>query len=135
MLQRLAALPKENVEVGKEYAGDPGAIALVSGYIGQENALLARQAAEVAQSLPKDAVSSTEYYGIGLALGAASDLQNEKSFLKLAEETTQDSILRFRYCGLWRVWTSLWVNPMPVALSTKGRSTSFPSIKVMILSQ
>ena len=90
LLQRLAALPKENVEVTKKYAGDPATVNLLAGYVNQENELLARQAAEVAKRLPKETVSSTEYYGIGLALGNSYDLQNEKVFLKLSEETAED---------------------------------------------
>src|SRR5438046_6619481 len=37
-LQRLAALPKENVELMKKYEGDPASMNLVSSYLNQEHA-------------------------------------------------------------------------------------------------
>lgn len=67
MLQRLALLPKENFELTKKYTNDPATVAFLSGYINQENALLAQQAAEIAKNLPIDRVSATEYYAIALA--------------------------------------------------------------------
>src|SRR5208337_919116 len=90
LLQRLAALPRENVEAQEKYAKDPSLVSLLGGYINQENALLSTQAAEVAKKLPKGTVSSTEYYSIGVALGNSYDLQNQKAFLKLSVETATD---------------------------------------------
>jgi len=90
LLQRLAALPKENLEATKQYAGDPAAINIISSYLNQENEILARQSAEITRRLPKDTVTSTEYYAIGVAMGNSYDLQNEKAFLKLSEDTAKD---------------------------------------------
>lgn len=90
VLQRLAALPKENLDITKRYKEDPAAISLVSGFISQENAMLSRQAAEIAKKLPKDKVSATEYYAIAVALQSSYNIQAEKEFLKLSIENAQD---------------------------------------------
>ena len=82
LLQRLAALPKENVDIRIKYANDPGSMNIVGGLINQENELLARQAAELTNKLPVNLVSSTEYYAIALALQNSYDLSGAESFLK-----------------------------------------------------
>src|SRR5262249_5796573 len=52
LLQRLAALPKENIDIGKKYEKDATSAAAVSSLINQENSLLARNASEIARKLP-----------------------------------------------------------------------------------
>jgi hypothetical protein len=89
-LQRLAALPKENVDIRKKYADDPAARSLISGFINQENALLARQAAELAQRLPANTVSGAEYFAVAVALQGAYDLVAAAEFLKHSVEATKD---------------------------------------------
>lgn len=81
LLQRMAALPKEGVEMMKKYADDPASQNLVGGFINQENTFLVRNAAELARKLPKDQVSATEYYAVGVALQLAYDLQGSMDFL------------------------------------------------------
>src|SRR5437016_12374288 len=49
LLQRLSALPKENVENMRKYKDDVEARTIIGGFINQENSLLARQAAELAR--------------------------------------------------------------------------------------
>jgi tetratricopeptide (TPR) repeat protein len=88
MLQRLALLPKDNFELTRKYADDPGAVGLLSGYINQENSLLSRQAAEVARKLPGDQVSATEYYAIGLALQNSYDINGAMEFMQKAIKTS-----------------------------------------------
>lgn len=90
LLQRLAALPKENVEVTKKYATDPAVMSVLSGFINQENALLARQAAELAKKLPVDLVSGTEYYAIAIALQGSYDLSGADEFLKYSARAAKD---------------------------------------------
>ena len=68
LLQRLAALPKENLEIYKKYQAEPNTIAVLSGYLNQENLLLLKQADEVVKRLPKDQVSATDYTAVALAL-------------------------------------------------------------------
>jgi tetratricopeptide (TPR) repeat protein len=69
LLQRLAALPKENLEIYKKYQAEPNLVSSLSGYINQENLLLSKQAGEVIKRLPKDQVSSTDYTAVAMALG------------------------------------------------------------------
>ena len=90
ILQRLAALPKENVELGKKYADDPASLATVGGFINQENTLLVRYAADLAKKLPAEMVSSVEYYAIALALQGAYDIRGAKEFMSLAVKTASD---------------------------------------------
>jgi hypothetical protein len=90
LLQRLAALPKENVDIRKKYVDDPGSMSVVSGLINQENTLLARQAAELAKKLPADLVSGTEYYSIAIALQSSYDLAAADEFLKYSIQASKD---------------------------------------------
>ncbi len=87
LLQRMAALPKENVAITKEYANDPASLNQVGTYINQENALLSGQAAEIARKLPSGMVSAAEYYAIAVALQSAYDLEEAKEFLNYSLET------------------------------------------------
>jgi hypothetical protein len=90
VLQRMAALPKENVEVGKKYADDPASLSIIGGLINQENTLLVRQAAELARALPNGVVSPIEYYAIALGLQNAYDLRGAKEFMGLSARTAGD---------------------------------------------
>jgi tetratricopeptide (TPR) repeat protein len=90
LLQRMAALPKENVEIGKKYVDDPAAMNMISGFINQENTLLARQAAELARQLPDHTVSGAEYYAIAVALQSAYDLESAATFLDYSIAVTKD---------------------------------------------
>ncbi len=90
LLQRMAALPKENVELSKKFSDDPAAIGTVSGFINQENTLLSRQAAEIARSLPSGMVSPTELYAVALALQAAYELTTAKEFLTMSIDNASD---------------------------------------------
>lgn len=84
MLQRLAFLPKENFDIAKKYTDDPGGVRLLSGFISQENALLVRQAADIIKLLPREQVSSAEYYSIAIALQASNNMGGAIDFLRLA---------------------------------------------------
>jgi tetratricopeptide (TPR) repeat protein len=68
ILQRLAALPKENLEAYNKYKDvDPISFANLSGYLNQENLILSKQASDAINRLPKDQVSSTDYQAVALA--------------------------------------------------------------------
>lgn len=91
LLQRLAFLPRENIEITKRYEkNDPSAVATIGGFINQENALLARQAAEIAKQLPEGYVSATEYYSIGVALQNAYNIAAAKDLFTKAIEVSTD---------------------------------------------
>lgn len=90
LLQRLAALPKENVDIQKKYVEDPASMQLVSGFINQENTLIARQAAELAKKLPSSLVTATEFHAIAVALQSAYDLVGANEFLKYAINASKD---------------------------------------------
>jgi hypothetical protein len=90
ILQRLTALPKENLEMMKRYQGDGFAIGLAGSITNQENAMLARQAAEIARQLPKEKISATEYYSIAMAMGNALNFTAQKEFLQLCIENAKD---------------------------------------------
>jgi tetratricopeptide (TPR) repeat protein len=90
LLQRLASLPKENFELSQNYAANPQAIATLSSSIAQENALLARQAAEIARLLPANKVSSTEHYCIALALQNCFNNDQAVEFLERGLKVADD---------------------------------------------
>ena len=78
------------MDIRKKYADDPGSINLVGGFINQENALLARQAAELAKRLPGNLVSGTEYYAIAVSLQNSYDLSGADEFLKYSAQAAKD---------------------------------------------
>ncbi|MBT9329832.1 hypothetical protein [Paracidobacterium acidisoli] len=90
LLQRLAALPKENLEAAKRFAPDQTAINIAGSLINEENALLSRQAAELEEHLPKGTVSATEYYAVAIALQNSYNLEGARKFLKLAADNATD---------------------------------------------
>lgn len=90
LLQRIAALPKENLDAAKKYADDPASRSMVSGFINQENTLLARNCAELAKKLPAGSVSATEFYAIAVALQNAYDLAGADEFLNYAIKADPD---------------------------------------------
>lgn len=65
-------------------------MSIVSGFINQENSLLARQAAELAKRLPANLVSGTEYYAIALALQNSYDLAAADEFLRYSIQASKD---------------------------------------------
>jgi hypothetical protein len=104
ILQRLASLPKENFELSQNFAANPQAIASLSSSIAQENALLARQAAEIARNLSADKVSSTEHYCIALALQNCFNNEQAMEFLerglKVADDFNDEIALLRVYANL-----------------------------------
>ena len=85
LLQRLSALPRENIEMTRKYENtDPSVVASIGSFINQENTLLARQASEIDHKLPPQYVSATEYYAIGVALQNAYDVIGAKELFTTA---------------------------------------------------
>ncbi len=90
LLQRLASIPRENVEIVKKYQDDPATVATIGGFLNQENTLPARQAAELANRIPPEYVSATEYYAIALAMQNAYNVQGAMELFTKAIDTSQD---------------------------------------------
>jgi hypothetical protein len=90
ILQRLSAIPRENLEAAKRNTGDPAAIQGISQLYNQESTMLTRQAAEIVRRLPKGVVSGTEYYAIGNAFQSAYNLSAAKEFLKKAMDVANN---------------------------------------------
>jgi len=67
LIQRLTALPKENLEFTRAYAKDPTAVLHLTSSINTENNVIASQAAELIEELPGE-VTATEYYAVAYAL-------------------------------------------------------------------
>lgn len=101
LLQRLASLPKDNFELVTRYQNDANTAQYLSGYINQENSLLAKQAAEIAERIPAN-ISSTEYFAIHAALRFASLDQLAVKFLEKAVEkadNANDAVAALRAYG------------------------------------
>jgi tetratricopeptide (TPR) repeat protein len=113
LLQRLAALPKENLEVTKKYADDTVLISSISGFINQENTLLSRQAAEIANKIPIEYISATEYYAIGVALQNAYNNEEAKTFYEKAIKVSDN--LNDRVSALRNLATLQFMTSQPEA--------------------
>jgi hypothetical protein len=90
LLQRMAELPKENLDATEKYRSNPGAFSTVASLINQENTFLSGQAAEIAKRLPPGKISAVEYYAIAIALGNAYNIEGEKKFLALSIASATD---------------------------------------------
>lgn len=88
LLQRLTALPRDNFDLMKKYQGDVEGQAL-TGFLNQENSLLARQASEIVDRFPHD-ISASEYLSVAVALMAASDVGKVPVYLDRAISQTSD---------------------------------------------
>ena len=91
LLQRLVALPRENIEITKKYEKtDSNTLWSLGSYLNQENLLLARQAAEITKRLPPEYVSATEYYSIGGAMQLAYNIDAAHEFYTKAIDISTD---------------------------------------------
>lgn len=100
LIQRLSALPKENIETLQTYQNNPAALGQISGLLQEENALLAKQAAEVMASIP-DQITSSEYILVANALMNSNLVDKASELYERAETVVKDandgvSILRSR---------------------------------------
>jgi tetratricopeptide (TPR) repeat protein len=90
LLQRLTELPKEVAKSQEQYAKSPATAATISGFIQQENAMLARNVAEIAERLTSKNVSAIEYYSIAYALYSSYDLTGAEKYYLLALKSGPD---------------------------------------------
>jgi tetratricopeptide (TPR) repeat protein len=90
LLQRLSALPKEFAEITNKSLDDSNVAGAVYGSVANENALLSRQAEELARKLPRHQVSAAEWLTIGTALGANHEYNKAREILGYALEDAKD---------------------------------------------
>lgn len=98
VLQRMAALPKENVELLKTYEKDLTTRDNLSASIAQESKVLARQAMEIAERVPS-AITAHEYLSIAVSLQNAELFPEafrftEKGLSLVKDYTTETTLLR-----------------------------------------
>jgi hypothetical protein len=66
LVQRLIALPRENLEATLKYRNDPVTFQQVASQINTENIVLVREASDLMDEIPHQ-VSATQYYAVALA--------------------------------------------------------------------
>jgi tetratricopeptide (TPR) repeat protein len=90
LLQRLSELPKENAILTQTYT-DRLISGQIGGYIQQENAMLAKHAAELMRTLPANAVSSSEYIMVSNALSFSALYEESLQLLETADVSIRDA--------------------------------------------
>ena len=90
LIQRLGALPRENTELMAKYVEHPLIAAGLSAAVNQENALIAKQAAEVIARIP-GYVSATEYLAIANALVASGISEKTAALYERAIAAAHDA--------------------------------------------
>lgn len=90
LLQRLAAMPIENLEMQIKYRDTPIDIAIGTGQLMQESSFLAQQAASIARRLPREMIFGSEYVALANALSMVLDLESALHFYDLAIETAEN---------------------------------------------
>jgi hypothetical protein len=103
LILRLNQLPRENLEYSKKYEGEPLIAGGISGLLNGENALVAKQAADVMSSMPGN-VSASEYLSVAAALINSGLSETAMKLIKLALPVSNDvndevALLR-NYAGL-----------------------------------
>ena len=98
LIQRLSALPKENMELRASYADNLEVLGALGGSIATETLVLGQQAADVIDRLPDD-VSATEYYAVANALMQSgfyprAQSLTERGLQRDADLTTKASLRR-----------------------------------------
>jgi hypothetical protein len=100
LIQRLAALPKENADLEARYAQNRAAWVTLSGSMNTENLALAQQAADVIRQVP-DQVSATEYLAVASALELSSSYRRSEELVDAglrvtSDLTTREGLLRLK---------------------------------------
>lgn len=99
ILEKLSSLPKENYELMNRYKYNPIATSKLSGYIMQENIILANQAYDIIKKLPENIITGTEYYAVADAFVCIPDYDKaislyKKAIFKINDITTEIAIHR-----------------------------------------
>jgi hypothetical protein len=85
LIQRMSALPRENVELTAQYKDQPLVAAQMSGTVNQENMVIASQAQELINQIP-DHVAPAEYLTVGRALAASGGYSEAKRLFEGAKD-------------------------------------------------
>lgn len=99
ILGRLSSLPKENQELMNKYKNNPMGISKLSGYIAQENIILANQAFDLIKKMPEETITGIEYYSVADAFLNIEDydkaiLLYKKAIYKINNINTEIAIHR-----------------------------------------
>src|SRR2546425_9154961 len=89
LIQRLSGLQREFTELPQKYPQDATTRGTFSALLNEENALIAKQAAEVIERIPKH-VSATEYLAVANALAASGIFDKVKQLLEKAIAVAND---------------------------------------------
>jgi hypothetical protein len=89
LIQRMIALPKENLELTKTYEKDANSSIILSGLINQENSVIARQAADIVDRIPDD-VSANEYHAVAFALLNSNSAEKAPPFIERGLSVAKD---------------------------------------------
>ncbi len=107
LIQRLSALPKENLELQTSYASNATVLAQLASAVNAENLVLARQAADIVERRIPDHVSAIECYAVASALIFSSDFDTSRRLLELGlaranDPVSHSTLLRAHAAGLYR---------------------------------
>jgi hypothetical protein len=89
LILRLNQLPRENMEYAKKYEDNPLIAGSLSGYLNAENALVAKQAANIMTRIPGN-VSATEYLSVSSALVNSGLTETAIKLIQLALAVSND---------------------------------------------
>ena len=81
LIQRLGALPREDIELREQYANDQQTGASIRDAVATENVVLIDQAASLMESDIAEEISGGEYYAVAVALFNAGLLADSEPFL------------------------------------------------------
>lgn len=103
LIQRLNAIPKDEIDIARTYT-DSSVAAQLSSSLVDENRLLALQADQIISGIP-DSISSSEYIPVALALRNASLFDESGRLVNLAIQRMQNAderVIAYRFQGQLR---------------------------------
>jgi hypothetical protein len=89
LILRLTQLPRESIEYSKKYEKEPLIVGGILGMLNTENALVAKQAANIMSRIPGN-ISATEYLSVSSALVNSGLTETAMKLIKLALAVSND---------------------------------------------
>jgi tetratricopeptide (TPR) repeat protein len=89
LIQRLTALPVQNLDLDKKYKDDSYALIQAGSFLNTEAIVLAKQAVDIVDQIP-DEVSATEYYAVATVLAQAGEYGRTLGLYERALDTSED---------------------------------------------